>query len=149
MFFAVLSTESSHPAQFVGVSQGSRLWEHKGAPQYALSPSWPYRMPHNFIQQGNGGYQSGKPFMTPGQAQLQSRPCCHFHSCCFSSHPDELFLFHCRFCGPSKPKLSTGSTSPTSSQPEFYPAEEVNSVPFPIRLIISYKTNPNSVLGII
>lgn len=55
----------------------------------------------------------------------------------------------CRFCGPSKPKLSTGSTSPTSSQPEFYPAEEVNSVLFPIRLIISYKTNPNYVLGII
>ncbi|XP_075901202.1 terminal uridylyltransferase 4 [Nelusetta ayraudi] len=62
----VVKSESSHPAQFVGVSQGSRLWEHKGAPQYTLSPSWPYRMPHNFIQQGNGGYQSGKPFMTPG-----------------------------------------------------------------------------------
>lgn len=72
----MLSTESSHPAQFVGVSQGSRLWEHKGAPQYTLSPSWPYRMPHNFIQQGNGGYQSGKPFVTQGQTHFHSRPCC-------------------------------------------------------------------------
>ncbi|XP_035863191.1 terminal uridylyltransferase 4 isoform X3 [Sander lucioperca] len=59
-------TESGHPAQFVGMSQGSRLWEHNKTPQYALSPSWPYRMPQNFIQQGNGRYQPGKPFVGPG-----------------------------------------------------------------------------------
>ncbi|XP_039984566.1 terminal uridylyltransferase 4 isoform X3 [Xiphias gladius] len=58
--------ESGHPAQFVGVSQGSRLWEHNKTPQYTLSPSWPYRMPQNFIQQGNGGYQPGKSFMAQG-----------------------------------------------------------------------------------
>uniref|UniRef100_A0AAQ5YPT6 CCHC-type domain-containing protein n=1 Tax=Amphiprion ocellaris TaxID=80972 RepID=A0AAQ5YPT6_AMPOC len=52
---------------FVGVSQGSRLWEHNKPPQYTLSPSWPYRMPQNFIQQGNGGYQPGKPFVAQGQ----------------------------------------------------------------------------------
>ncbi|KAG7236638.1 hypothetical protein INR49_000654, partial [Caranx melampygus] len=61
------SLESGHhPAQFVGVSQGSRLWEHNKTPQYTLSPSWPYRMPQNFIQQGNGGYQPSKPFMAQG-----------------------------------------------------------------------------------
>ncbi|XP_068445814.1 terminal uridylyltransferase 4 [Clinocottus analis] len=58
----VVKSESSHPAQFVG----SRLWEHNKTPQYAMSPSWPYRMPQNFIQQGNGGYQAGKPFATQG-----------------------------------------------------------------------------------
>ncbi|CAJ1059444.1 terminal uridylyltransferase 4 [Xyrichtys novacula] len=62
----VVKSDSGHPAQFVNVSQGSRLWEHNKAPQYALSPSWPYRMPQNFIQQGNGGYQPGKPFVTQG-----------------------------------------------------------------------------------
>ncbi|XP_074524138.1 terminal uridylyltransferase 4 isoform X2 [Halichoeres trimaculatus] len=60
------SHNSGHPAQFVNVSQGSRIWEHNKAPQYALSPSWPYRMPQNFIQQGNGGYQPGKPFVNQG-----------------------------------------------------------------------------------
>uniref|UniRef100_A0A4W6CUA6 Terminal uridylyl transferase 4 n=1 Tax=Lates calcarifer TaxID=8187 RepID=A0A4W6CUA6_LATCA len=63
----VVKSESGHPAQFVGVSQGSRLWEHNKTPQYTLSPSWPYRMPQNFIQQGNGGYQPGKPFIAQGQ----------------------------------------------------------------------------------
>ncbi|KAK5869454.1 hypothetical protein PBY51_024169 [Eleginops maclovinus] len=58
----VVKTESGHPAQFVGVNPGSRIWEHNKTPQYALSPSWPYRMPQNFIQQGNGGFQPGKPF---------------------------------------------------------------------------------------
>ncbi|XP_028443137.1 terminal uridylyltransferase 4 isoform X1 [Perca flavescens] len=62
----VVKSESGHPAQFVGMSQGSRLWEHNKTPQYALSPSWPYRMPQNFIQQGNGRYQPGKPFVGPG-----------------------------------------------------------------------------------
>lgn len=64
--FGLVSTESGHPAQFVGVSQGSRLWEHNKASHY--SPSWSYRMPQNFIQQGNGSYQPGKPFVTQGQA---------------------------------------------------------------------------------
>ncbi|XP_044055274.1 terminal uridylyltransferase 4 isoform X2 [Siniperca chuatsi] len=64
--FPTSHPESGHPTQFVGVSQASRLWEHKKAPQYALSPSWPYRMPQNFIQQGNGGYQPGKPFVAQG-----------------------------------------------------------------------------------
>lgn len=62
------STESGHPAQFVGVSQGSRLWEHSKTPQYTLSPSWPYQMPQNFIQPGNGGYQPSKPFLAQGQS---------------------------------------------------------------------------------
>ncbi|XP_039860017.1 terminal uridylyltransferase 4 isoform X1 [Simochromis diagramma] len=62
----VVKSESGHPASFVAVSQGSRLWEHNKTPQYTLSPSWPYRMPQNFIQQGNGGYQHGKPFVAQG-----------------------------------------------------------------------------------
>uniref|UniRef100_A0A671UX61 Terminal uridylyl transferase 4 n=1 Tax=Sparus aurata TaxID=8175 RepID=A0A671UX61_SPAAU len=68
----VVKSESGHPAQFVGVSQASRLWEHNKAPQYALSPSWPYRMPQNFIQQGNGGYQPNKPFVTQGSVMHQN-----------------------------------------------------------------------------
>lgn len=67
VFGCSLSTESGHPAQFVGMSQGPRLWEHNKTPQYSLSPSWPYRMPQNFIQQGNGGYQPSKPFLAQGQ----------------------------------------------------------------------------------
>ncbi|XP_034438097.1 terminal uridylyltransferase 4 isoform X4 [Hippoglossus hippoglossus] len=63
--------KSGHPTQFVGVNQGSRVWEHNKTPQYALPPSWPYRMPQNFIQQGNGGFQPGKPFMAQGQTCLQ------------------------------------------------------------------------------
>uniref|UniRef100_A0A3Q1HDJ2 RNA uridylyltransferase n=1 Tax=Anabas testudineus TaxID=64144 RepID=A0A3Q1HDJ2_ANATE len=63
----VVKSESGHPAQFVGMSQGPRLWEHNKTPQYSLSPSWPYRMPQNFIQQGNGGYQPSKPFLAQGQ----------------------------------------------------------------------------------
>ncbi|XP_053286292.1 terminal uridylyltransferase 4 isoform X2 [Pleuronectes platessa] len=61
----VVKSDSGHPAQFVGVSQGPRVWEHNKPPQYALPPSWPYRMPQNFIQ-GNGGFQPGKPFMPQG-----------------------------------------------------------------------------------
>ncbi|KAM3875768.1 terminal uridylyltransferase 4 [Diretmus argenteus] len=59
-------SEPGYPAQFGGVTQGSRSWEHNNAPQYSLSPSWPYRMPQNFIQQGNGGFPAGKPFMAQG-----------------------------------------------------------------------------------
>nr|XP_014266867.1 terminal uridylyltransferase 4 isoform X2 [Maylandia zebra] len=64
--FPTSHPESGHPASFVAVSQGSRLWEHNKTPQYTLSPSWPYRMPQNFIQQGNGGYHHGKPFVAQG-----------------------------------------------------------------------------------
>ncbi|XP_062251236.1 terminal uridylyltransferase 4 isoform X1 [Platichthys flesus] len=61
----VVKSDSGHPAQFVGVGQGPRVWEHNKTPQYALPPSWPYRMPQSFIQ-GNGGFQPGKPFMPQG-----------------------------------------------------------------------------------
>uniref|UniRef100_A0A667YV52 RNA uridylyltransferase n=1 Tax=Myripristis murdjan TaxID=586833 RepID=A0A667YV52_9TELE len=60
-------SEPGYQAQFGGVTQGSRNWEHNKTPQYTLSPSWPYRMPQNFIQQGNGSYQPGKPFMAQGE----------------------------------------------------------------------------------
>ncbi|XP_035642081.1 terminal uridylyltransferase 4-like isoform X2 [Oncorhynchus keta] len=61
-------SDPGYKTQFGGVSQqGSRTWEHSNAAHYSLSPSWPYRMPQNFIQQGNGGYpQPGKPFMSQG-----------------------------------------------------------------------------------
>ncbi|XP_042272027.1 terminal uridylyltransferase 4 isoform X1 [Thunnus maccoyii] len=62
----VVKSDSGHPTQFVGVNQGHRLWEHNKTPQYTLSPSWPYRMPQNFIQQGNGGYQPSKPYVAQG-----------------------------------------------------------------------------------
>uniref|UniRef100_A0A674BUI2 RNA uridylyltransferase n=1 Tax=Salmo trutta TaxID=8032 RepID=A0A674BUI2_SALTR len=62
-------SDPGYKTQFGGVSQqGSRTWEHSNAAHYSLSPSWPYRMPQNFIQQGNGGYpQPGKPFMSQGK----------------------------------------------------------------------------------
>ncbi|KAM4629544.1 terminal uridylyltransferase 4 [Polymixia lowei] len=62
----VAKSEPGYQAQFGGVTQGSRSWEHNNTPQYSLSPSWPYRIPQNFIQQGNGGFQPGKPFMAQG-----------------------------------------------------------------------------------
>ncbi|XP_027883781.1 terminal uridylyltransferase 4 [Xiphophorus couchianus] len=62
----VVKSEPAHQVQFEGLSQGSRLWEHNKPPQFSLSPSWPYRMPQNFIQQGNGDFQPGKTFMAPG-----------------------------------------------------------------------------------
>uniref|UniRef100_A0A7N8Y0Q2 RNA uridylyltransferase n=1 Tax=Mastacembelus armatus TaxID=205130 RepID=A0A7N8Y0Q2_9TELE len=43
------------------------LLTYDARPVYTLSPSWPYRMPQNFIQQNNGGYQPAKPFLTQGQ----------------------------------------------------------------------------------
>ncbi|XP_041861938.1 terminal uridylyltransferase 4 isoform X2 [Melanotaenia boesemani] len=70
----VVKSESGHQAQSAGVSQGSRLWDHNKPPQYTLSPSWPYRMPQNFIQQGNGGFQPGKPFMTQGGSVVHPNP---------------------------------------------------------------------------
>ncbi|KAM9832244.1 terminal uridylyltransferase 4 [Neosynchiropus ocellatus] len=57
---SVVKSDSAHPPQFVGVTQGSRTWEHSKTSQYSLPPSsWSFRMPHNFIQQGNGGFQPG------------------------------------------------------------------------------------------
>ncbi|XP_061883934.1 terminal uridylyltransferase 4 [Entelurus aequoreus] len=56
---AVVKSELGHPGQFVGVNQGSHLLEQYKTPQYTLSPSWSYRMPQNFIQQGNGRYPPG------------------------------------------------------------------------------------------
>nr|XP_061791065.1 terminal uridylyltransferase 4-like [Nerophis lumbriciformis] len=55
----VVKSELDHTSQFIGVNQGSHLWEHHKTHQYALSPPWPYRMPQNFIQQGSSGYQPG------------------------------------------------------------------------------------------
>uniref|UniRef100_A0A8C8EP27 RNA uridylyltransferase n=1 Tax=Oncorhynchus tshawytscha TaxID=74940 RepID=A0A8C8EP27_ONCTS len=48
-------SDPGYQTQFGGVSQqGSRNWEHSNAAHYSQSPSWPYRMPQKFIQQGNG-----------------------------------------------------------------------------------------------
>ncbi|KAM9364181.1 terminal uridylyltransferase 4 isoform 2-T2 [Pholidichthys leucotaenia] len=69
----VVKSESGHPVQFVGVSQGSRLWEPNKTAQYTLSPSWPYRMPQSFIQQGNSGFQPAKPFVSQGHV-VQPNP---------------------------------------------------------------------------
>lgn len=48
------------------MTQASRLWDHSKTPQYTLSPSWRYRMPQNFLQQGSGGFQTAKPFTAQG-----------------------------------------------------------------------------------
>ncbi|XP_037553824.1 terminal uridylyltransferase 4 [Nematolebias whitei] len=62
----VVKSESGHQAQLEALSQASRLWEHNKRPQYTLSPSWPYRMPQSFMQQGNGDFQPGKTFVAQG-----------------------------------------------------------------------------------
>ncbi|XP_054644990.1 terminal uridylyltransferase 4 [Dunckerocampus dactyliophorus] len=72
----VVKSELAHPTQFVSVNQGSHLWEHNKTPQYTLSPSWSYRMPQNFIQQGNGRYQPGKRHHCAHQFCLHHRFYC-------------------------------------------------------------------------
>ncbi|XP_034035296.1 terminal uridylyltransferase 4 [Thalassophryne amazonica] len=62
----VVKSESSHQTPFVGVSQASLIWEHAKTQQCSPAPSWTYRMPQNFIQQGNGGFQPNKAFLTQG-----------------------------------------------------------------------------------
>ncbi|XP_068175709.1 terminal uridylyltransferase 4 isoform X2 [Antennarius striatus] len=52
-------SESTQSPQFVAVSQSSRLWEHSKSSQYALSPSWSYRMPQNFIPPGKSFVSQG------------------------------------------------------------------------------------------
>ncbi|CAL8255321.1 unnamed protein product [Merluccius merluccius] len=62
----VAKSEPGYQGQFGGGTQGSRSWDPSAGPQYSLSPSWPYRMPHGFLQQGNGAYQHSKAFPGPG-----------------------------------------------------------------------------------
>ncbi|XP_055779188.1 terminal uridylyltransferase 4-like isoform X3 [Salvelinus fontinalis] len=59
-------SDPGYQTQFGGVSQqGSRNWEHSNVAHYSQSPSWPYRLPQKFIQQGNGCHpQPGKPIMS-------------------------------------------------------------------------------------
>ncbi|RXM98374.1 Terminal uridylyltransferase 4 [Acipenser ruthenus] len=52
--------------QFAKVNPGSLPWEHNAAGHYPLPASWPYRMPQNVMQQGNGGFQQNKPFISQG-----------------------------------------------------------------------------------
>ncbi|XP_064859289.1 terminal uridylyltransferase 4-like [Oncorhynchus nerka] len=70
-------SDPGYQTQFGGVSQqGSRNWEHSNAAHYSQPPSWPYRMPQKFIQQGNGCYpQPGKPVMSQSSVV---RPSQHF-----------------------------------------------------------------------
>lgn len=56
----VNKTDANFPSQFGGMSPGSRSWEHGGAAQYSLPPSFmPYRLPP-YLQQPN------KPFISQG-----------------------------------------------------------------------------------
>ncbi|KAJ7986329.1 hypothetical protein DPEC_G00338800 [Dallia pectoralis] len=59
-------SDPGYLTQFGNVSQpGAR--QPGNAANFPLPPSWPYRLPQNFIHQGNGGYpQPGKPFLSPG-----------------------------------------------------------------------------------
>lgn len=66
-FSHLVSTESAQSPHFVAVTQSPRLWEHSKSSQYALSPSWTYRMPQNFIQ-------PGKSFVSQGQPSLRLLP---------------------------------------------------------------------------
>lgn len=52
--------DPNFPTQFGGVNPGSRSWDHGGAAQYSISPSFmPYRLPP-YLQQPN------KPFISQG-----------------------------------------------------------------------------------
>ncbi|KAM6962727.1 terminal uridylyltransferase 4 [Aplochiton taeniatus] len=81
-------SEPSYQARYSGVTQGSRSWERGNGGHYSVSPSWPYRMPQNFIQQGNGGYQPGKPFMAQGSSAVH--PNQHFPILPHGRHPVNL-----------------------------------------------------------
>uniref|UniRef100_A0AAY4DI54 RNA uridylyltransferase n=1 Tax=Denticeps clupeoides TaxID=299321 RepID=A0AAY4DI54_9TELE len=59
-------SDSPYYSQFSNVSHSSHTWEHSNSPQYALSPSWSYRMPQSFLQQGSGGFQPSKPYISQG-----------------------------------------------------------------------------------
>ena len=63
-----LFADAGYQGPFGNLSQGSRTWEHGGAPHFALPPSWPYRMPQNFLPQGNGGFQPNKPYLSQGES---------------------------------------------------------------------------------
>ncbi|XP_030641823.1 terminal uridylyltransferase 4 [Chanos chanos] len=63
---AVGKSEPGFHGQFGSVSQGSRSWDHSNNAHYTLSPSWSYRMPQNYLQQGNGGFQHNKPYISQG-----------------------------------------------------------------------------------
>ncbi|XP_056459733.1 terminal uridylyltransferase 4 isoform X1 [Gadus chalcogrammus] len=62
----VAKSEPGFQGQFGAGSQVSRSWEPSAGPHFSMSPSWPYRMPHGFLQQGNGAYQHSKAFQGPG-----------------------------------------------------------------------------------
>nr|XP_015211115.1 PREDICTED: terminal uridylyltransferase 4 [Lepisosteus oculatus]XP_015211116.1 PREDICTED: terminal uridylyltransferase 4 [Lepisosteus oculatus] len=59
-------SDQGFQGQFGKATQGSLPWDHSNPGHYSLSASWPYRMPQSFLQQGNGGFQQNKPFITQG-----------------------------------------------------------------------------------
>ncbi|RXN00683.1 Terminal uridylyltransferase 4 [Acipenser ruthenus] len=59
-------SDQGFQGQFAKVNPGSLPWEHNAAGHYPLPASWPYRMPQNVMQQGNGGFQQNKPFISQG-----------------------------------------------------------------------------------
>ncbi|MGH0178384.1 UNVERIFIED_CONTAM: hypothetical protein FKN15_019437 [Acipenser sinensis] len=59
-------SDQGFQGQFAKVNPGSLPWEHNTAGHYPLPASWPYRIPQNFMQQGNGGVQQNKPFISQG-----------------------------------------------------------------------------------
>ncbi|KAJ8392523.1 hypothetical protein AAFF_G00074010 [Aldrovandia affinis] len=71
----------------LGKSDQASHWDHCNAGRYSLPPSWPYRMPQNFLQQGNGGLQKNKPFIAPGHVVHGSR---HFPLLHHGRHPVNL-----------------------------------------------------------
>ncbi|XP_041126782.1 terminal uridylyltransferase 4-like [Polyodon spathula] len=63
-------SDQGFQGQFAKVNPGSLPWEHNPAAHYPLPASWPYRMPQNFMQPGNGGFQQNKPFVSQGKDVL-------------------------------------------------------------------------------
>ncbi|KAJ3599755.1 hypothetical protein NHX12_033711, partial [Muraenolepis orangiensis] len=70
---AFLGPEPIYQSQFVARTQGPCGWEPGAGPQYSLSPSWSYRMPHGFLQPGNGAYQHSKAFLGPGSVGIPNQ----------------------------------------------------------------------------
>ncbi|XP_066528899.1 terminal uridylyltransferase 4 isoform X3 [Hoplias malabaricus] len=61
--------EAGFQAPFGAVGPASRSWEHGSTVgSYSLSPSWPYRLPHAYMQQPN------KPFISQGATANQNFP---------------------------------------------------------------------------
>ncbi|XP_066548158.1 terminal uridylyltransferase 4 isoform X3 [Amia ocellicauda] len=78
-------SDQGFQGQFGKGHQGPVSWDHGSTGPYSLS--WPYRMPQAFMQQGNGGLQQQKPFISQGTVMHGTQ---HFPLLPHGRHPVNL-----------------------------------------------------------